>query len=210
MKFIWLVFLASSLVASENKKYIALTFDDGPWPRITEQILDILDQYQIKATFFVLGSQVAKYPEILRDVAARGHAIGNHTYNHPDVTKISATELKEEILKTENLIDSISPGACSKFFRPPYFYIDRNSAIRVSKLGYWLVFHTNDPADWDQISEEEIVRQVIKQADQRIEVVVLHDGGGTRVKTVKALPTIIEKLKEKGYEFVTIPEIFGK
>lgn len=193
-----------------QQKLAALTFDDGPWPKYTKEILDILDKYEIKATFFVIGQHIERYPEILKEVVNRGHVIGNHTYSHPDLTKISTERVEKEISRTEELIDSICPGACTKFLKPPCFYISRSSALAASRLGYWLVFCTIDPADWDQVSIEQIIRRVMSRLSRDVEVITLHDGGGNCAETVAALPAIIEGLRSYDYEFVTIPEIFGK
>ncbi len=212
MKFVLLVLVLASLAISPApQKYATLTFDDGPWPKYTKQILDILDEYQIKATFFVIGLHIEGRERILKEVVARGHIIGNHTYTHPDVTQLSAKQIEEEILKTENLIDSICPGACSKFFRPPAFSIDRDSAIKISGLGYLIVFRTVDPVDWSrETTTQQIVERVLKGCTHNKEIIILHDGGGNRSRTVAALPDIIDGLKAAGYKFVGLSEYFEK
>ena len=204
------------------KKKIAITFDDGPDPRWTPQILDILREKRVPACFFVIGLEANQSPAILRREYAEGHEIGNHTYTHPDWEdpKLTATQIKWEINLTQRLIES-TLGAKTILFRPP-FGIDHQPeyAEEVSHLpsaqdmGYIIVGQKIDPRDWrqpygKQVAAQEIVDSVLSDAHNG-NIVLLHDGGGDRSQTLLALPQIIDKLRAQGYDFVSVSDLIGK
>jgi cellulose synthase/poly-beta-1,6-N-acetylglucosamine synthase-like glycosyltransferase/peptidoglycan/xylan/chitin deacetylase (PgdA/CDA1 family) len=207
--------------AAKNK--IALTFDDGPDPSWTPKILDVLKQKNVPATFFVIGLDANKWPELLRREYADGHEIGNHTYSHPDWENpnLSTTQIRWELNLTERLIESIV-GAKSILFRPP-FGIDHQPeyAEEVAHLpsaqdmGYIIVGQKVDPNDWSQespgvpISAAKIVANVLHEAPKG-NIVLLHDGGGNRSQTLAALPQIIDALRAQGYQFVSVADLLGK
>jgi cellulose synthase/poly-beta-1,6-N-acetylglucosamine synthase-like glycosyltransferase/peptidoglycan/xylan/chitin deacetylase (PgdA/CDA1 family) len=207
----------------EAQKKLALTFDDGPDPTWTPKILDILKQKNVPATFFVIGVSANRWPQLLRREYAEGHEIGNHTYTHPDWENpnLSATQIRWELNLTERLIESIV-GAKSMLFRPP-FGIDHQPeyAEEVAHLptaqdmGYLIVGQQVDPNDWSQespgvpIPSEKILENVLEEAPKG-NIVLLHDGGGNRSQTVVALPQLIDTLREKGYQFVSVADLIGK
>jgi cellulose synthase/poly-beta-1,6-N-acetylglucosamine synthase-like glycosyltransferase/peptidoglycan/xylan/chitin deacetylase (PgdA/CDA1 family)/spore germination protein YaaH len=204
--------------AAKNK--IAITFDDGPDPRWTPQILDILKRKQVPATFFVIGIEASQFPNILKREYAEGHDIGNHTYTHPNFDEVSKTQLRWELNLTQRLIES-TIGVKSILFRPP-FGIDHQPeyAEEVAQLptaqdmGYLIIGQKIDPHDWrqqdgKQVSAQEIVDNVLHDADKG-NIALFHDGGGDRTQTVAALPQIIDQLRAKGYEFVSVPDLISK
>ncbi|MBI4164271.1 MAG: polysaccharide deacetylase family protein, partial [Acidobacteria bacterium] len=202
---------------------IALTFDDGPDPRFTPQILDILKEKHVSATFFVTGLAANNAPDIVRRAYAEGNEIGNHTYTHSHFDEGSATQLTFELKLTERLLESF-PGVKTLLFRPPYG-VDHQpeSADEVALLplaqglGCIIVGARIDPQDWGELNggspppAATIVSRVLAQAGARKgNTVLLHDSGGDRSQTVAALPQIIDGLRAKGFQLVSVSELLGK
>ncbi len=202
------------------KQKIVLTFDDGPDPRWTPKILDILREKKAPAAFFVIGDAGSRNPSLLKREFAEGHEIGNHTYTHPQFDKISHAEVRIQLNLTERLIGS-SLGVKTILFRPPYGidhqpeYAEEVAALPIpQELGYVLVGSRIDPHDWQQtpgnrVPAAEIVQNVLRQAEKG-NIVLLHDGGGDRGQTVEALPQIIDGLRAAGYELVSVSDLLGK
>ncbi|NJR21544.1 MAG: polysaccharide deacetylase family protein [Richelia sp. CSU_2_1] len=186
-----------------NSKVIALTFDDGPTPE-TLKILEVLQQHNAVATFFCLGRNLREFPEIAKKVVQSGNAIGNHTWHHyyHDVTEKTASN---EIDYTGIHIHR-STGTKSLLFRPPGGHLNNGLAAYAKKKNYVVVMWSIDPKDYLQQPPSTIANTVISQAKSGA-IVLLHDGGGPRYNTVKALSIIIPKLKQQGYRFVTIPQL---
>ena len=201
-------------------KKIAITFDDGPDPRWTPKILDVLKEKHVPAAFFVIGEEAAKSPRILKREYADGHSIGNHTYTHPVLDEISPTQLRWELNITQRLIES-TLGAKSILFRPPYGidhqpeYAEEVAQLPgIQDMGYLIVGQKIDPHDWrqpygKQVPAQEIIDGVLRQANAG-NIILFHDGGGDRSQTVAALPQIIDQLRARGYEFVSVPELVNK
>ena len=195
---------------------IALTFDDGPDPKYTPQILDILKAKGVKATFFVVGSAAALNADTLRRIYAEGHDIGNHTFTHVNSAEVSVERLNIEINATQRLFEA-TLGVYTKLFRPPYARdmepqtVDATEVLRlVGSLGYITIGMTIDPKDWFRPRAEQIVRETLKGAvNRKGNVVLLHDAGGMREATVEALPEIIDQLHDKGFRLVTVHELLG-
>src|SRR5258706_4998209 len=200
---------------------VALTFDDGPDPRWTPAILDILKQEQALATFFIIGKNGQAYPDLLRRLVNEGHEIGNHTYTHPNLGEIPLPLTDLELNATQRLIES-ETGRSTVLFRPPYFgdaEADKpqevEPAYQAQKLGYLVVGVRIDPDDWElPVTAEEIVDRTIQRVednnpDTRGQVVLLHDSGGNRAATVAALPELIRKLRARGFRFVPVSELAG-
>ena len=202
---------------------IALTFDDGPDPRFTPKILDILRAKNVPATFFVIGLAASNSPSLLRRIYNEGHQIANHTYTHPHFADISRLQVKLELNLTERLFGSLL-GIKTILFRPPYG-IDHQpeSADEVAllpipqSLGYVIVGSRIDPHDWGGEqgggvpSAQQIVTRVIEQAQSKKgNIVLLHDGGGNRANTVAALPRIIDQLRAAGFELVPVSTLLGQ
>jgi len=198
-------------------KKIALTFDDGPDPKYTPTVLDVLKQAGVPATFFVVGGNAELYTDLLRRMDAEGHEIGNHTFTHPNISNISPSQLQLELSATQRLFESIL-GRQSLLFRPPYGEDSDPSTAEevqaletVNNLGYLTVGMRLDPSDWQSPPPEEIVRRVVDGADSgKGNVVLLHDSGGDRANTLAALPLLIAELRERGYEFVTVSALLGR
>ncbi|MBC7327213.1 polysaccharide deacetylase family protein [bacterium] len=186
---------------------IFLTFDDGPHPIYTPTILEILNKYAVKATFFVCGKNIEKYPKILEQIVKNKHSVGNHSYSHSRLlTFIGA--FRREIERTTELILKIT-SLKTNLFRPPWGIRPPWLTRYLKRNGYQLVLWDIDPEDWQRIPAEKIASRVIEKAKDNC-IVLLHDGDGIRQKssrenTVKAIPIIIEALVEKGYTFQRIP-----
>ncbi len=196
---------------------IALTFDDGPDPEYTPHILDALKQANAHATFFVTGLNGEQYPGLLKRMIEEGHDIGNHTFTHPNIAKISKTQLQLELSATSVLLESVI-GRRSYLFRPPYAEDSEPDTPdevgpleTINDMGYLTVGMQIDPKDWHQPGVEKIVSETLKLAQEhKGNIVLLHDSGGERSQTVAALPELISKLRENGFQLVTVSELLGK
>ena len=190
---------------SNKEKVIALTIDDGPWPKTTAEMLDILKGNNVKATFFWVGSALQENPEIAKRVVAEGHAIGNHTWHHW-YRKMDEATAKSEIEKTNELIYKTT-GVKTSFFRPPGGYLNNGLAAYAKSQKNSVVMWSVTSADTDPRAKYQVfVKNVIRDAKPGA-IVLMHDGGGNRERTVKALPAIVSGLKQQGYRFVTVPEL---
>ena len=200
---------------------LALTFDDGPDPRWTPDILDILKREDVPATFFIIGKNGQMYPDLMRRIVDEGHEIGNHTFTHPNLGEIPLSLTELELNATQRLIESAT-GRSTVLFRPPYFgdaEADKpqevEPAITAQKLGYVMVGVRIDPDDWklpvtaDQIVNRTIERAMDTNPETRGEVVLLHDAGGDRAATVEALPRLIHELRSRGFRFVAVSDLAG-
>lgn len=179
-------------------KVVYLTFDDGPRPIYTSQILTALRQHGAKATFFMVGKSVKAHPALVRDVRARGHAIGNHTYSHPDLTKLTRAQITTELASTDALL------GWRRCFRPPYGALNANVRSVAAARGQRIVLWTVDPRDWSRPGSSVIVSRVLTNIRPG-SVVLFHDGGGNRRQTVEAVRTILPWLARNGYVTKTLP-----
>ncbi len=184
-----------------HTKRIALTFDDGPHPVITHEILKTLEKYNAKATFFITGHRVEKSPDVLKDIFAAGHEIGNHTYNHKKLTELSMNQVDAQIIKTNNLVKSII-GEEPTLFRPPYGSF--NKEIQNS-LSVPLIMWSIDTLDWKHRDPEKTLKAVQQHA-QNGSIILMHDIHQT---TADALDQVLSYLTKEGYEFVTVSEILN-
>ena len=180
-------------------KKIALTFDDGPHPRYTEQLLDGLKERNVVATFFVTGENAQNYPNIIRREQEEGHLIGNHTWSHVDVTKMSDKQACEEITKTSELVKSIV-GYDTEYIRPPFGAWNKNLECG---FGMFPVLWTIDPLDWKTENADQIVEKVMSEAKENA-IILLHD---RYEASVEAALRIVDLLKEQGYTFVTADKL---
>ncbi|MDJ0675985.1 MAG: polysaccharide deacetylase family protein [Calothrix sp. MO_167.B42] len=189
----------------QQEKVIALTIDDGPWKPTTTQMLDILKQNNVKATFFWVGKTVQAHPQIAKEVVAQGHAIGNHTWNH-HYHRVTPAVAKDEIERTAEIIYQTT-GVRTYLFRPPGGYLNNGLAAYAKSQKYSVLMWSQTSADTDPRAKYQVfVKNVLRDAKPG-GIVLMHDGGGNRSRTVKALPEMIKGLKQKGYRFVTIPEL---
>jgi peptidoglycan/xylan/chitin deacetylase (PgdA/CDA1 family) len=185
--------------AAEDAKKVAITFDDGPHPLYTEQILDALKERGVKATFFITGDHAEKYPDIVRRIHNEGHLIGNHTYSHMQLTRNNIEEFIAELILTSQVIEEIT-GAETLFVRPPYGLWNNDLE---AKLNMFPVMWTIDPLDWCRTNVSDIVAEVISVVGDN-DIILLHD----EYKSTKdAAIIIVDRLLADGYEFVTVDEI---
>ncbi|MFN8250464.1 MAG: glycosyltransferase [Ferruginibacter sp.] len=216
--YIYKKFAADSTPVGPGHKLI-LTFDDGPDPRWTPRILDILEQRKVPATFFIVGLQGEKNIPILQRIYKNGYEIGNHTFTHGNVAKMSAERAEIEMRLTRLLIESIT-GRSTILFRAPYnadsepqTYEEIEPLARSKKDNYITVGESIDPNDWEEgVSADSIVARTIRQAEERnANIILLHDAGGnTREATIRALPRIIDYFQKKGCKFTTVADLMGK
>lgn len=192
-----------------SDKVVALTFDDGPSFVWTPKILDELKNAGVKATFFMVGEHVAKYPEVARRVAQEGHEIGNHTYDHHVLIYYKEGELEKEIRDTEAIIKNIT-GKATNYFRPPKSWLTSREKAIIKGMGYKIILWSLNAKDWVNFDDKYIIRYIVKNIKAG-DIILFHDSGGAfnteggdRSETVMTIPRLIEKLKEKGYKFVTI------
>lgn len=184
--------------AAEVKK-IAITFDDGPHPYYTEQLLDGLQQRGVKVTFFVTGMNAEKYPEIIKRMYEEGHLIGNHTYGHTRLTESNREEFKEELIRTNEVIHEVT-GEDVMYVRPPYGSWDKSFE---EELNMFPVLWTVDPLDWSSRNVANITYKVVSKAEEN-DIILMHD---IYKASVTAALDIIDDLLAEGYEFVTVEEI---
>ncbi len=207
-------------------KQVALSFDDGPDPKWTPIILDILKKYHVAGTFFMIGEEAQNNVSIMRRVFNEGHEIGNHTFTHPDISDISNESVDLELNLTERLF-AAELGVQPLYFRPPYS-IDQEPdtndqaapADRIQDLGYVIVGDKIDTSDWDEHprkSPQEITDSVFQQMHDmqtrpwmQGSIILLHDGGGDRTATVAALPVLIQSLRDRGIAIVPVSQLMGK
>jgi peptidoglycan/xylan/chitin deacetylase (PgdA/CDA1 family) len=192
-----------------RRKIIALTFDDVPDPRFTPQLLDVLHKYNVKATFFVVGSRAEKHPGLVARIIREGHAIGNHSYNHPEFGKLGMNEFRTQIIRTENIIQALA-GYKPRLIRPPYGDISEQQLKWARAHGYKLVNWNVDSLDWRGLSKTQVRNNILSRAGKG--AIILQHGGGGRGSnlqgTIQALPEVISIMRKRGYSFVTVPQMF--
>jgi polysaccharide deacetylase family sporulation protein PdaB len=191
-----------------EEKVIALTFDDGPDPEDTPQILDLLQQYGAKATFFIIGKKAEQYPELVKREAAEGHELANHTYQHTYFNgSINESNVRNELSRTEEVINKIT-GQKSRLFRPPGGYYSEPLVRIARQEGYMVVmwsWHINT-MDWDTPGVERIIQRVLNNA-RNGDIVLFHDYVEGKTQTIEALQRILPVLQNRGYQFVTISDL---
>ncbi len=204
---------ADALIAEEESypdpdKFIALTFDDGPGP-YTERLLDELNARDIKATFFLLGSQAKKYPELVKRIADDGHELGSHTYSHKDLTALKEKEIKKELEKSAKAISTAAGGQAPTVFRPPGGECDETITKICKEYEYPIILWSVDPKDWKLKDPDEIVKNVFQSGNYGVSdgaIILLHDIYET---TVDAVVDMIERLMQEGYGFMTVSDLIN-
>ena len=190
------------LASSDKQKKVALTFDDGPHPRITRQILDYLDKEDIKATFFIIGCNAEQWPEIVKEEIEKGHEIGNHTYSHDEKKRRSASQMHDDLAHADDILRG-SFGYETVLFRPPQGVCNDNVISAASDFEYKIVLWDIDTHDWAHVSTESIVSNV-KQNVNEGDIILFHDYTSGESHTLDALKIIVPYLKSEGYTFATV------
>ena len=185
-----------------SKKYVALTFDDGPHPTRTKKLLNILDDYKVKATFFMIGKNANANPGLVKEVSNRGHEVTNHSYNHPNLANLSYDNIMKELTSTDQAIINSSVQK-PKLVRPPYGSFNDNVKKAIKNNGQTMVNWSVDTLDWKHRNTPSIMSYVKQQVHPGA-IILMHDIHET---TVDAVPSVIEYLKSQGYEFVTVSDI---
>ena len=196
--------------AGEGSRQLALTFDDGPNDPWTPRLLEILDHQQIRATFFLIGRFVAQRPDIVRQIAAAGHVIGNHTYDHPNLIFAGSREVESQVRRCAEALQQ-AVGGHSNLFRPPYGGRTPQALRTVRRCGLVPVLWSVSGWDWDAKSAAQIEHKVMGSLEGG-DVILLHDGGHRclgvdRSFTVGAVKQLIHRCRDQGFTFVTVPEM---
>lgn len=186
-------------------QYIAMTFDDGPSAENTPRLLEILKQRGIKATFFLIGQNVAEHPEIVKRILEEGHEIGNHSWTHPQLSKLSDERVTDEIVKTQNAIHDAS-GYTPTLLRPPYGAVTpRQREWIESHFGLNVILWSVDPFDWKRPGASVIEQRILSGAEPGA-IILSHD---IHKQTVDAMPATLDALIKKGYKFVTVSQLIA-
>jgi peptidoglycan/xylan/chitin deacetylase (PgdA/CDA1 family) len=185
---------------------VALTFDDGPGP-YTAQVLAELRSLHVHATFFVIGHNASQSPGIVQALRAGGMVVGNHSWSHPILTKLTLAQQRAQLRRTQDVLEQ-TIGQRPRFFRPPSWAWNRTTARAVAEQGMIGVLFSVDTRDWSRPGVTAIVRQALTARDGQI--IALHDAGGDREQTVQALPLIVKGLRARGLRLVTLDELFQK
>lgn len=201
---------ASSVISSgPARRYVALTFDDGPSPDYTASILTTLERTHTPATFFVVGTNVKQYPGLVRREANDGFALGIHTWDHPYMTRLSPDQRQWELSATAQAIhDVLGANYCLRFWRPPFGDYNEAVVTQARSLGLSTVTWDVDPRDWSSPGVTTIVDRVLSSVHPGA-IILMHDGYMSRWQTAKALPLIIKGLKRRGYTPVTLPVLLA-
>jgi peptidoglycan/xylan/chitin deacetylase (PgdA/CDA1 family) len=186
---------------------VAITFDDGPDPTNTPQVLALLRAHGAVATFFVLGRQAERYPALVHGEAAEGSEVCNHGYSHAALVGRSAAFVRADVAQAAEVLQRLGVGRC-RLFRFPYFASDATARAVVASLGYRLVAASVDPQDWRGGSGQRIVRWVFRHVRPG-DIILLHDGGGPRGATLAALAPILQGLEERGLRPVTVSQLLS-
>ena len=191
--------LFPSVLFTSKTSGIHLTFDDGPHPKATPAILDILNTRNIKATFFFLGQNVQRYPEIAQQVINRGHQVGNHSYSHRNLFFASSKKIHDEVIKTEEILTS-ALGKRSRYFRPPYGFFNVTMLHILEKLDLSCVLWSVDSKDYRARCQSSITQRVLRQASNG-SVLLFHDNNATAGALQSYLPPLLDALLENRFTF---------
>lgn len=192
---------SSEAVDCSEEKCVALTFDDGPAPTTTPKLLDILAREEVPATFFVLGSQVEKYPEIVKRAALESHEIGNHTWKHDRLTSLPSKAARKDLDKTNRMIEKAS-GTAPTLLRPPYGSTNKKVAKVAKQSGLAVILWDVDSRDWEHRDPKKTVKEA--NAAQDGSIILLHD---IHDSTIGAVPNVIKALRKQGFSFVTVSDL---
>ncbi|BCJ87984.1 hypothetical protein skT53_29690 [Effusibacillus dendaii] len=191
-------------------KHVALTFDDGPDVHTTAQVLDILKQNRVPATFFLIGNRASAHPEMVRRIVREGHAIGNHSWDHPKLIKLTPDQVRGEVNQAETVLQQIV-GYRPSIFRPPYGLTNPAIVNEIGGMGYKIIDWSVDTRDWAGTPPAQMLAY-IHQELRPGGIILQHSAGGkndNRQNTIDALPQIIATLKRQGYTFLTVPQMLN-
>lgn len=188
--------------ADKGSRVVALTFDDGPDPAYTPQVLRLLRKHHVKATFFVIGQQASAHPGLVRSIVDDGHTIGTHTWSHADVSRLTAGRVRTEVGRAVDTV-ATTVGRIPTLFRAPYGSWSRTVFEVCATLGQTSIAWDVDPRDWDNPGAGRIRAKILDQVGNR-SIVLTHDGGGDRSQTVRALRSVLPVLIDGGYRFVGV------
>ena len=199
----------------ESQKLVAITFDDGPSPVWTPKILDALQKAGVKATFFMIGEHVLKYPEIAQRVIKEGHEIGNHSFDHHVLIYYTMDELEKEINSGEEAIRKVT-GVTTLYFRPPKAWLTAAEKKKLKEMGYEVILWSLNSKDWVTFDDKYIIRYLVRHVRPG-DIILFHDSGGvfnteggSRHETVLTIGKLVEKLEDRGYKFVTISQLLAQ
>lgn len=199
--------MATIRSASAPGRVLALTFDDGPWPTTTSQILATLKRYNARATFFVLGQQVRSRTALVRQALQQGCEIGIHSWSHPQYTRLSSSAIRADLARCEAVLRPLL-GERVRYVRPPYGATNGRVAGAIQGAGYRQVMWSLDTNDWRQPGANTIASRILTRAHDGA-IVLCHDGGGYRTGTVAAISRVVPALQARGYELVTLTELYS-
>ncbi|NBD26899.1 polysaccharide deacetylase family protein [Paenibacillus glycinis] len=190
-------------------KAIAVTFDDGPNAEYTRKTADMFNAVGGKATFFMIGEKIEAHPDFVRDIHDEGHEIGNHSYSHPFLTRISGDEAFAELARTDKLIEQAT-GIRTAVFRAPYLDSNDETLAIADRFGYSSIGALNlDTRDWEMPGTDHILAQTWDHVRGGA-ILLFHDGSGDRSQTMEAIRILLDKLTSEGYELVTVSELLSR
>lgn len=198
------------LSGDRHEKKVALTFDDGPDSVYTPQILDILKENGVKATFFLIGNRANLFPEMVKRIIQEGHVVGNHSMTHPDIMKLDKTQTKDEIFHCEEALAKLI-GYKTALFRSPYGSLDPDKVKEIKEYNYKIIAWNVDSLDWESLSAEQVKKNILENVKSG-SIILQHSSGSTQENlsgTVSALGDVIKTLKQEGYQFITVPELLN-
>ena len=194
-----------------HERKIALTFDDGPHPVFTPQILEVLERFKVPATFFLIGKHVQNNLALARETVQAGHEVGNHTFTHQRMWRLTDINMNDEIKRTDELLRNLN-GAVPRFLRPPMGLFSKRVLNNVERAGYKTVVGNVYPRDPHLPGREKILSRMLSRVIKG-SIIILHDGGNTnhvdRSQTIWAVERFIPELQERGFEFVTLSELIS-
>jgi peptidoglycan/xylan/chitin deacetylase (PgdA/CDA1 family) len=194
-----------------NRRTVALSFDDGPDDLWTPRILSVLSEYSVHATFCCVGQRIQQNPQVLERMVREGHIIANHTWSHPNFTKVSLDVVRTEVERTNDEIRRVA-GVTPRFLRPPYGALNQAVIERVRAMTMKILLWDVDSLDWSGLSGPQVAANVLSHTEPG-SIILLHSAGGrgeSLEDTVDALPYIIEVLRRENYTFATVPELLNQ
>lgn len=190
-----------------HRRALALTFDDGPEPPYTERILDVLGEFGVKATFFVVGAQVLRHPQLARRILDEGHLLGNHTHSHPNLLLRAPAAAREELALASASIERVT-GIWPQWFRPPFGFRYPWNVHQAARLGQATVTWSLNPRDFEFPPPDRLVQRVLREA-RNGDIVLLHDGMRDQSNTVAALPGLLRELSKRDYELLRVDQLLA-